>query len=101
MLTGRISGGAGSAGRATVIRACTQLNRWSERRGRANFPGPAATSAARSSLRKPKPIVVSSGEIETYAIRPTRNFTWSLIRCSSVRGSGAATARTSAAVITR
>ena len=54
-----------SSGLSAAIRACTQLNRWSERRGKVNFPGSAATSAARSSLGKPKPIVVSSGEIET------------------------------------
>jgi hypothetical protein len=30
-------------------------------------------SAARSSFGKPTPIVVSSGEIETYTILPTRN----------------------------
>src|SRR6266496_4306732 len=65
-----------------------------------NFRGSLATSAARSSLGNPNPIDVSSGEIETNTILPTRNLTWSRIRCSSLRGSEPATRRTSSAVTT-
>src|SRR5919199_3708577 len=40
-------------------------------------------------------MICSSGETDAYMIRPTRNFTYCRIRCSSVRGSDIATARTS------
>ena len=59
MISSRISSGSSSA-----IRATTQWNRWSDRRGIANFSGSAAMRAARCSFGKPNPIVSSSGEIE-------------------------------------
>src|SRR6478752_2917518 len=72
----------------------------SEGLGRKNLSGSAATSPARSSLAKPKPIVVSSRLNATYTIRPTRNLTRSWIRCSVVRGSVRASARTSSTITT-
>jgi hypothetical protein len=89
-----------SSGSSAAIRACTQWNRWSDSRGSANLPGSAAIRASRSSLGNPNPIVVSSGDTDTYTIFPTRNFTYSRIRCSELRGSVTATARISSSVTT-
>ena len=79
-------------------RALTHWYRSSLRSGIMNVSGRLATSAARSSLGKPKPSRSSSGETEAYTSRPTRNLTWSLMRCSLVRGSDIAIRRTSSRV---
>ena len=46
------------------MRATIQWNRWSDSLGQRNRSGWLSISAARSSFGKPKPSVVSSGEIE-------------------------------------
>ena len=66
--------------------------------GRLNLAGSAATSAARWSLGKPKPITVSSREKARNTIRPTRNFTRSRTSASYARGSCSASALTSSMV---
>src|SRR4051794_17407717 len=63
--------------------------------GSSNLSGSAATSAARSSRGKPKPIIVPSLEKATNTMRPTRNLTRSRTNASSARGSVEAKARTS------
>ena len=63
-----------------------------------NLSGSLATSAARSSFGKPNPSRSSSAETDAYTILPTRNFVWSLMRCSVVRGSDIAIRRTSSRV---
>jgi hypothetical protein len=62
-----------------------------------NLPGSLTTSAARSSLGKPKPSRSSSGDTDAYTIRPIRYLVWSRTRCSEVRGNAMAIRRTSAA----
>src|SRR6478736_2365858 len=70
----------------------------SDWRGIRNLSGSAATSAARSSRGKAKPIWVSSREKARYTMRPTRNFTRSRTKTSYERGSLFARARTSSIV---
>src|SRR5260370_14229938 len=54
-----------SATLSAAMRVSIQLKRWSLGRVRKNLAGSAAISASRSSRGKPKPMIVSSGEIAT------------------------------------
>src|ERR1035437_981881 len=63
-----------------------------------NFSASPGTSAARSSLGKPKPIRSSSAETEAYTSLPTRNLVWPPTRYSVVRGSDIAIRRTPSTV---
>jgi hypothetical protein len=95
-----ISSSRSSSTSSTGKAARTHWYRSSLGSGIMNLPGSLATSAARSSLPKPNPIRSSSAETDAYTILPTRNFVWSLMRCSDVRGSAIAIRRTSSRVAT-